>query len=109
MGSSFSTFGVGVGDRVGEFENQKCFFLVGGLPELVTAGDPDADKGLFGRFIIDRAFSARAGAENSNVVGSAVLGLATGLSISALMGEMIFGVARGVGLVAIELILPDTE
>lgn len=108
--SLFSALGVGVGDRLGEFEDQKCFFLVGGLPELVTAGDPEAERGLLGRLIIDFAFSARSKPENSRVVGSAVLGRSGGLSMSVAMGELRFvdGV-RGVGLAAIELILPDTE
>ena len=108
-GSLSSAFGVGVGDRLGEFENQKCFFLVGGLPEPVTAGEPEADNGLFGRLIIDIAFSALAEAENSSVAVSAVRGLSGGLSISKPVGELTFDMVRGVGLAAIELILPDTE
>ena len=94
---------------MGEFENQKCFFLVGGLPEVVTAGEPEADKGLLGRLTIDIAFSALAEAENNRVAVSAVLGRSGGLSTSRPVGELTSDIVRGVGLAAIEFILPDTE
>jgi hypothetical protein len=105
-----SSLGVGVGDELGEFEDQKCFFFVGGLPELCTAGELDAERGLFGRFTIERAFSARADPEKSKVAGSAVLGRTGVLSSSKGLGEFInITGLRGVGLAAIELILPETE
>jgi hypothetical protein len=104
-----SALGVGVGEMPGEFDDQKCFRLVGGLPDAVIAGEPDADSGRFGRLIAVSAFSARAGPENSRVVASAVLGRSRGLSVSGEIGELIVRTDFGVGLAAMELMLPDSE
>ena len=82
MGSSLSALGVGVGDEWLEWLNQKCFFLVGGLPDPATAGDPEAESGLFGRLIIDMDLSALADSEKRSIAGSAVLGRSNGSSTS---------------------------
>lgn len=110
-GSCCSTLGVGLGELSAELLNQKCFFLVGGLPLLVTAGEPEADNGLFGRFTITASCTSPVRPRPS-VEGSAVTGLLRGLMSDPIGLQKDCSAAhdsRGFGLVAIELILPVTE
>jgi hypothetical protein len=90
--------------------NQKCFFLLGGLPDRVTAGEPEADNGRLGRLTASSFADCRATLA-SKVAGSAVLGrgLATGSSmILGLVGELSVDELCGAWL-AIELMLPERE
>ena|SRR5271155_5781635 len=48
IGSERSFFGLGLGGLSFEWLNQN-FFFIGGLPEVVHAGDAEAERGLFGR------------------------------------------------------------
>lgn len=110
-GSAFSALGVGLGEPSAELLDQKCFFLVGGLPLLVTAGEPEADSGRFGKVTTP---DSCIGSERPrpNVAGSAVTGLLRGLTsepIGLLNDCSPAQERRGFGLVAMELILPERE
>ena len=74
----------------------------------MTAGEPEAESGRFGRLIIDIDLSVFELLDGKRSDGSAVFGLSCGLSISMRTGELTFEASRGVGL-AIELMLPETE
>ena len=103
--------GVGLGENSAELVNQKCFFLVGGLPLFVMAGEPEADNGLFGKLTITESWIGPV-RPRPNVEGSAVTGLLRGLisdPIGLLKDCSPAQDSRGVGLVAIELMLPDKE
>jgi len=50
-GLQFSALGVAKGEMLLVWLSQKYFFLLGGLPELKLPGDPEADKGRFGRLM----------------------------------------------------------
>lgn len=100
-----------MGEHSAELLNQKCFFLVGGLPLFVTTGDPEADNGLFGKVAIIESCAGTA-RPRPNVDGSAVTGLLRGLisdPIGLLKDCSAAHDSRGFGLVATELILPDRE
>ena len=58
IGSLCSGRGVIEEDPVLEWLNQKYFFLFGGLPELRFPGDPEAERGRFGRLIMAIDLSA---------------------------------------------------
>ena len=104
-------WGDGLGEHSAELLNQKCFFLVGGLPLLVTIGDPEADNGLFGKLATTESCPG-AVRPMPKVEGSAVTGLLRGLTsdpTGLLKDCSAAHDSRGFGLVAIELILPDRE
>jgi hypothetical protein len=103
-GSLRSAVGVVTGEPV---LNQKCFFLVGGLPEVRVAGESDADKGLFGRLIMVRDLSFDDMPGDIVESASAVRGRSGELIFESLE-ELITSAGRGVGL-AMELMLPDKE
>ena len=88
-----------------EWLNQKYFFL-GGLPELRLPGDPDAESGRLGKLIIDNDLSEPIPGDSVERA-SAVFGLCGSLLVS--VDDVTVNVGFGVGLVAIELRLPETE
>jgi hypothetical protein len=106
MGSLGSTRGVAAGELLLEWLNQKYFFLLGGLPEVNVPGDPEADRGRLGRLIMDR-FLSEAMPDDKVDKASAVFGLSGETEV--LVEDVTTTIGLGVGLAAIELMLPDRE
>ena len=109
VGSTFSAEGVDFVELSLELPNQKSFFLLEGLAELVDRlGDPEADAGLLAKTSSPEGALLFAKFDGLGVAASAVLGRLLGLPSSLPRTKVGADCAGGLAA-ANELTLPVSE